>query len=342
VTDEPQRALTPRIDMATAGQVANTIAQDYTFADHQERVSKTTRSNHAADLNVFTRYLQASGIADVGDLLHDPHAWRHITYGLISGFVRWQMQDGYAVGSVNRRLATVKQFVTLAFQADVLSKDEYLRIQKVRGYRLSEGRNADETRPLTRKAKGKKGQPVVITPAQAAQLKQQPATPQGLRDALLMCLLLDHGLRIGEVALLRIEHFHLSEGTFTFYRPKVHKEQTHRMERATLMALSAYLMQLGRLAGPLWYASTKHGALQEQVMSVRALQKRVAYLGAKIGVSNLSPHDCRHYWTTYAIRSGTDIKTVQEAGGWNSPAMVLRYAESNAIANEGVRLPKGA
>ncbi|MBK9709763.1 MAG: tyrosine-type recombinase/integrase [Kouleothrix sp.] len=49
-------------------------------------------------------------------------------------------------------------------------------------------------------------------------------------------------------------------------------------------------------------------------------------------------HDARHCWASQAIRSGTDIKSLQDAGGWTSPAMPLRYAESAAIANEGVRL----
>jgi site-specific recombinase XerD len=40
---------------------------------------------------------------------------------------------------------------------------------------------------------------------QVAALKTQPDTPQGRRDALLMCLLLDHGLRVGEVAILVID-----------------------------------------------------------------------------------------------------------------------------------------
>ena len=342
MAEELQRALVPQVSMEAAGQIANKVAEDYVFADHAERVSKSTRSNQTNDMKVFTRYLQAGGITDVGDLATDPTAWRFVTFGLISGFVRWQMQDGYAIGSVNRRLSTVKHFATMAFQADVLGKEEYLKIQKVQGYRHSQGRHADEGREVTRKVNKKKGQPVTITPAQASLLKHQPATAQGMRDALLMCLLLDHGLRIGEVAILRAENFHLSDGTFVFYRPKVDKEQTHNMERDTLMAVGAFLMQLGRPTGPLWYATEKGGKRMDTIMTVRSLQKRVTYLAEKIGVEQFSPHDARHYWTTYAIRSGTPLKTVQEAGGWNSPAMVFRYTESNAIANEGIRLPKGA
>jgi hypothetical protein len=39
-----------------------------------------------------------------------------------------------------------------------------------------------------------------------------------------------------------------------------------------------------------------------------------------------------------AARNGTPIDRLQEAGGWASPAMPLRYIEAAAIANEGVKL----
>jgi hypothetical protein len=52
----------------------------------------------------------------------------------------------------------------------------------------------------------------------------------------------------------------------------------------------------------------------------------------------LSAYDCRHYLATQAARNGTAIGRLQNAGGWNSPAMPLRYVESTKIANEGVKL----
>jgi integrase len=70
----------------------------------------------------------------------------------------------------------------------------------------------------------------------------------------------------------------------------------------------------------------------------RTLRTRVGQLGAAVGLDHLSPHDCRHYWATAATRAGTPIKALQDAGGWNSPNMPLRYAESAEIANEGVKL----
>ena len=53
---------------------------------------------------------------------------------------------------------------------------------------------------------------------------------------------------------------------------------------------------------------------------------------------DVSAHDCKHYWATAALKAGTNLKSLQDAGGRNSPAMPLRYVESAKIVNEGVKL----
>jgi integrase len=140
-----------------------------------------------------------------------------------------------------------------------------------------------------------------------------------------MCLLLDHGLRVGEVATLVAEDFDLRRGVLRFYRSKVDKTQQHRLSADTAAAADGYLSEL--LPGSSLFGVD------------RTIPTHVGQLGHAAGLDHLSPHDCRHYWATAAIGSGTPIKALQDAGGWSSPAMPLRYAESAEIANEGVKLP---
>jgi integrase len=85
-------------------------------------------------------------------------------------------------------------------------------------------------------------------------------------------------------------------------------------------------------------ASRKGGALQDAGMTARALTARVRDLGAAVGLVGLSAHDLRHYWATRAARNGTPLDRLQDAGGWTSPAMPLRYVEATKIANQGVLL----
>ena len=165
-----------------------------------------------------------------------------MTWGLVSKFRDWLLTRGYAIGSVNLHLTTLRTYAGLAMQAGVIPAGECAAIRAVRGYGRTEGKHVDSARTPTRKG-AKKAQPVSLTPEQAARLKAQPDTPQGRRDALLLCLLLDHGLRVGEVAGLAVRDFDLAAGELRFYRPKVDKIQTHRLTADTLAAARAYLSQ---------------------------------------------------------------------------------------------------
>jgi integrase len=49
-------------------------------------------------------------------------------------------------------------------------------------------------------------------------------------------------------------------------------------------------------------------------------------------------HDLRHTWATCAARNATPLDRLQDAGGWSSTAMRLRYVEATKVANEGVRV----
>lgn len=332
--------------LAMAGQVADRHASASAFADYQARKAANTRGRQADDIAVFARFLASAGVP-TGNLAEDPAAWAGVSWGLVEAFNRWQLGQGYAVGTCNVRLATVKTFCKLAAKAGHIAPEQYAMIAMVKGLSRKEGRNVDETRETTRVG-AKKAEAVTIAKKQAAQLKGHskpnerplyPDTPQGRRDTLMMCLMLDHGLRVGEVALLEVAHFNLAAGEFRFYRPKVDKEQTHKMTADTLRAAFAYFAAGDAPAvGPLLRGSRKDGRLEAAGMSERAMTARVAELGRRVGILGLSAHDCRHYWATAAVRNGTDIKALQEAGGWASPAMPLRYAAAGVIANAGVKL----
>ena len=206
----------------------------------------------------------------------------------------------------------------------------------MQGYGGKDAKRVDERRETTRKG-AKKAQNVTITPDQATALKRQPETPQGRRDAVIMALLLDHGLRVGELVLLQVTDFDMKAGTFTFYRPKVDKAQTHRMTTDTARAVAAWLATDAPAMGAVLRGSRKGGELTG-AMTERSITERVRTLGARVGLVGLSAHDCRHYWATRAASQGTDPFALRDAGGWSSLAMPSRYVEAATIANERVKL----
>jgi len=319
----------------SVGQLANEYAASNVFSNYQQKISTNTLKRHKDDINLFSAFLKQVGMQK-DNLLSDVTEWQGITFGLVEAFKRWQLDQGYAIASINAHISTVKIYASLATKAGVLSAEEYAMVKMVSGYRHKEGRNVDAKREVTRVG-SKKAEAVSLTQEQAKLLKSQPGTPQGRRDALLMCLLLDHGLRCGEVAALDHKSLNLAEGTLTFYRQKVDKTQIHKLTRDTLLAAMRYL-EACKPKDKLLMGSRKGGKL-EGVMSERAITDRVRVLAERIGVKGLSAHDCRHDWAKDAVKE-TDIKSLQQAGGWSSPAMPLRYADDATIANEGVKLSR--
>lgn len=336
------------------GAAADQAARADVFADYQVRRATNTLRHQRGDLTVFAEYLATvqfyPATAHIDErkargalLYNEAQAWSSITYGLVAGFVRWQVQQSFAIGTVNIRLSTVKQYATLAFQAGTLPAEQHALIRTIRGYQFKEQKRVDEKRTdegtATRKGT-KKAASVSLDARQVKALKTQPNTPQGRRDALLLTLLLDLGLRVGELALLDVANVDVQANQLTFYRPKVSKVQTLDFNTADLRRTVQAWFTSGDVpaVGRLLRTSGKGGKLGAPGMSERAITKRVAFLGAQIGILGLSAHDLRHSWATRASRAKTDAFALQEGGGWSSLVMPRRYIEAAKIANEGVTL----
>src|ERR1051326_602552 len=178
------------LTLEQAGRFADEAAARSIFDEYLRRLAKETRRRYPPDFVLFTGYLAQAGIA-TGDFMYDPEAWQGMTWGLVQGFVEWQLQAGYAIASINAHLATIKAFAARATQAGVLTAEAYGRIALVKGYRRAEARHLAEQRPVQRVGT-KKARPRFLTLQEVALLKQQPDTPQGRRDACLVTLFLDH------------------------------------------------------------------------------------------------------------------------------------------------------
>lgn len=346
-----QRAVQPVDDTAEAiGQTANWFAARTVFNDYLSRKADNTIRRQVSDLGRFAEYLRQVSAQmgddmvdfaeDVRDFIllgsaPDARVWQGVTWGLVEGFRNWMVKQGDAVGSINVRLSTIKTYCKMATKAGMIPPEENALIRTVVGYARKEGRRIDNRRKVTRRG-GKKAEAVHITEEQAELLQQRPDTPQGRRDAVLICLLLEHGLRVGEVAQLEVSDVDLKAKAIRFYRPKVDKVQAHRLTPATQRALEAWFHSGDAPEdGPLLRASRKGGKLTNAGMTERAITGRVRALGEDVGIVGLSAHDCRHYWATYWA-SRVDVIRLQEAGGWSSLAMPRRYIEEAEIANDGM------
>src|SRR5712691_305688 len=324
MNDETAILRQPITDLADVAALAEEYSKATRLTRYQEGLRDEKIRRQKTDLLTFARFLASIG-TQAGDFYNDLYAWQGIRAGLLEAFIEWQKLQGYSIGTINVRLATLKAYCHLAYEVGIIGIDTHTHIQGVKGIQRKQARNIDARRDVSRV--GAKKASAVDIPVELLQKLKHPDTGfLAKRDALLMCLLLDHGLRVGEIAILKRNQIALRSKLLTFYRPKVDEPQTDRLTDDTLAAARAYLPTLP--------------AKQESLfdLAIISIQERVRTLGELAGIQGLSPHDCRHSWATRAARNGTPLERLKQAGGWSNVQTPLRYIKDSAIANEGVIL----
>jgi integrase len=340
--------------LARLGEAAGAYVRGNVFDEYHRKKSEGTRQAQNDDLATFSRFLSTAGIERTADeLFSDPRAWEGMKASTVVLFRHWLYygqppglggkRAGYAVSSVRRYLSTTRQYCRLAFQSGTIPPDEWTRIAAVRADSRAEGSNIDADRE-------KKGIRPRIT------VKKEYATPLDTdevfalrhtttdapryrerdfslteRDELLMCLLGEHGLRVGEVAALDARSISVRRKSITVKRPKSHRQDVLGLMSATLQAAEKYL-PLVDPAGPLFYG------YEGKRITRQGIYKRIRELGTLAGIERLSPHDLRHYWTKDAFLKGNPLSVIQRYGGWDSGHMPLRYAQEFGIEVTGLRV----
>ena len=87
-------------DSLSVGQLANEYAAANVFNDYQQKLSANTLKRHNDDIVLFSQFLKNVGMAK-DNLLVDCAEWQGITFGLVEAFKRWQVEQGYAIASIN-------------------------------------------------------------------------------------------------------------------------------------------------------------------------------------------------------------------------------------------------
>jgi site-specific recombinase XerD len=137
---------------ATLGQVAD-LAQEYSRATrlihYHEGLRDETIRRQRTDLLTFARFLHSVGV-QAGDFYNDLNAWHGIGAGILEAFIEWQKLQGYSIGTINVRLATIKAYCHLAYDVGILDTDAHTHIQGVKGIPRRQARNIDARREIAR------------------------------------------------------------------------------------------------------------------------------------------------------------------------------------------------
>jgi integrase/recombinase XerC len=150
------------------------------------------------------------------------------------------------------------------------------------------------------------------------------------RDRAILETFYASGLRLSELAGLRLEHLNLEEGVLKVWG-KGAKERLAFLGKPAQEAITAYLplrsalLRRTRGQGSALFLNSRGGALSSRGVA-RVVSGWVRKAGLPVG---LSPHGLRHSFATHMLEGGADLRTVQELLGHSSISSTQRYLHIN-------------
>ena len=154
----------------------------------------------------------------------------------------------------------------------------------------------------------------------------QNTIPTALRDEAIILVLLDTGMRAGELCTLTLDDIDLKRGE-AHIRGKGHrdygrgKERIVYFSRTTAKAIWRYLQQ----ERPESRSNRLFLTQQGRPLNPKRLRQNLHRLGERAGVPNVHPHRFRHTFAIQYLRNGGDIFTLQRLLGHSSLHMVRHY-----------------
>ncbi len=254
------------------------------FYDHcsvERGLSANTLVSYGNDLRRFVQYLKSRGTLN----------WKEVSHEDVTGYLESRGKE-LSHRSRARNLATIRSFF------------KYLVASKV-----VPGNPASRVRfPKLRIAL-----PKFLTSAEVESLLSgpDPTKPLGQRDKAMLELLYATGLRVSELAGLKLQQVHLNAG-YLVVRGKGDKERLVPMGEWACEALRSYLEE-GRVAilGKAFHQNVflNHRANR---ISRQGIWKIIKQYSKVCGIhKNLTPHLLRHSFATHLLENGADLRSLQ-------------------------------
>lgn len=266
------------------------------FQGGEELKGRSARSLelHRESFSGARRHLDATGAPQDPVTLSSAH---------LGAMVLHMRQAGLQPRTINLRLQSLDQLFT------------FLRQQGLRPDNPAEAipRQRELRRP-----------PRALADDEAVRLLRQPdrGTFAGLRDYVMLLLLLDTGMRLGECLGIELPDLDLEHRAIRL-RPEVTKTREGRtvfLSRDTVAALQEYLKERGSLQTPRLFVSWDEGPL-----CYDSVHGRFRAYAAAAGVK-ASPHALRHTFARMYLMGGGDAFSLQQLLGHRDAASTAIYA----------------
>lgn len=280
-----------------ADALAEQIERFLDYVQGEKRLSPRTAEAYRRDLGALRAFLESKGW---------PQDARRLSATVLRAWLG-SLFEKSSPASLKRRVSTLRSF-----------------------YRYLMLREGLENNPAAVLAtpKQQKELPRFLSVEQANQVVGAPAAkgPLQLRDRAILETLYGGGLRVSELATLRLEDVDLKERQVRVVG-KGSKERVVPLGRGAYDALYAYLGVRARLRSkkkephPTALFLGRYGT----PLTVRQVQDRVRKHGRLVDRGDLHPHALRHSCATHLLDGGADLRSIQELLGHASLATTQRY-----------------
>jgi site-specific recombinase XerD len=137
------------------------------------------------------------------------------------------------------------------------------------------------------------------------------------------------GLRVEEVAHLRLQDLDLSQRRILVCRGKGNKDRVVYISPDAERALREYLKSRSSSKGQEIFLVHK-GTCRGKPISVRGIQKRMEFYARKAGLE-ISCHHLRHTMATQLLNADADLVTIQDLLGHTRIKTTQRYAKISNV-----------
>jgi len=288
----------------SAGLSADTPAHLHPVLVYLARLAPGSRRSMRGALDTCARIL-TSGVRDAESM-----PWQLLRYQHTAA-LRTALAARYAPASANKAIAAVRGVLKEAWRLGLMSAEDYQRasdISVVRGASLPRGR--------------------ALTKAELSALIRtcaQDARPSGVRDAALLGLLYNAGLRRSEAVHLVLSDYEPQDGALTVRRGKGNKDRLVYVANGARAALDSWVRVRGDEPGALFQPVDRYGHIGRRAMTDQALMMALRRRAQQAGVARFSPHDLRRTMISDLLDRGVDIVTVQRLAGHANVQTTAKY-----------------
>jgi integrase/recombinase XerD len=247
------------------------------------------------ELNVYERYLLEQNLET---------APNNITQAIIQKNVILYMKElGLKTVTINTRLRAIRSYFNF------LHKQKYIRKNPMEGIKL---------------LKDRKSIVQTFSTEQLEKLLRQPdlRTFTGLRDYVMMLLLLETGIRANELVGIELSDVRLKEGAIHIKNAKTYRERIVPIQKTMREQLKKYIAIRGVVE-----CTSLFVTIDGTPLTKRQLQNRIAFYGRKANIEGVrcSPHTFRHTFAKLSVKAGAGIFELQQILGHTSMEMVKTY-----------------